>query len=101
MWASIIVAHELRRCHSRAVEGWLSSSGALSSGSLVVVRGLSCSAACGIFLDIEPASLALTGELSTTEPPRKPLCKSDLFSLCFLLRALTYFTGKSFITYMI
>ena len=57
----------------------VATQGLQSAGSLVVVHGLSCSGACGIFLDIEPISLALTGEFFTIEPPRKPLCKSYLY----------------------
>ena len=41
VWASAIVAHRLGSCGSQA----------LSTGSVVVVHGLSCLAACGIFLD--------------------------------------------------
>ena len=46
-----------------------------SSGSIVVVHGLSRSAACGIFLDqifIEPVSPALAGRFFSTGPPGKP-----------------------------
>ena len=39
------------------------------SGSVFVVHGLSCSAACGIFLDLgEPVSPALAGGFFTTVP---------------------------------
>ena len=45
-----------------------------STGSTVVARGLSCSAACGILVSrpgIEPSSPALEGGLSTTGLPGK------------------------------
>ena len=48
-----------------------------STGSIVVVHGLSCSAVCGIFLGqgVEPVSPALTSGFFTTEPPGKsPYC---------------------------
>ena len=45
---------------------------ALRPGSIVVPHRLSCSTACGIFLDqgLNP-SPALAGRFSTTEPPGK------------------------------
>ena len=45
-----------------------------SIGLIIVVQGLSCSEACGIFPEpgIEPVYLALAGGFFTTEPPRKP-----------------------------
>ena len=45
-----------------------------STGLIIVVQGLSCSEACGIFPEpgIEPVYLALAGRFFTTEPPRKP-----------------------------
>ena len=47
-------------------------------GSVVVVCGLSCSMACGIFLDQRlNMSPALAGEFPTTLPPRKS--KRDYF----------------------
>ena len=50
--ASVVVARGLSICGSWAVEHRLSSCGmGLVAGSLVVVHGLSCSAACGIFPD--------------------------------------------------
>ena len=48
-----------------------------STGSIVVVHRLSCSAVCGIFLDqgVEPVSPALASGFFTTEPPGKsPYC---------------------------
>ena len=52
---------------------------ALEQGSIVVTVGLSCSMACGIFLDqMEPMSPALAGGLFTTEPPREPRIKHYL-----------------------
>ena len=39
-------------------------------GSEVVAHRLSCSVACGIFLD--PSTLALAGRFLSTEPPGKP-----------------------------
>ena len=48
-----------------------------STGSLVVVHELSCSAACGIFLDqgVELVFPALASRFFTTEPPGKsPHC---------------------------
>ena len=53
---------------------WLLSLGARAlgcSGSVVVVHGLSCSEACGIFQDEEPVSSALAGGFSTAGPPGK------------------------------
>ena len=49
---------------------WARSTGLIA----VQAQGLSCSTACGIFLDqrIEPMSPALAGGLFTTEPPGKP-----------------------------
>ena len=48
-----------------------------STGSMVVVRGLSCSEACGLpGPGIQPVSLAVGG-IFATEPPWKPW-KSDL-----------------------
>ena len=45
-----------------------------STGWVVVVHGLSCFVACGIFPDHElNLSLALAGRFFTTEPPGKPL----------------------------
>ena len=45
-----------------------------STGWVVVVHGLSCSVACGIFPDEESnLSLALAGRFFTTETPEKPL----------------------------
>ena len=43
------------------------------TGSVVVVRGLSCSVACGIFLDqgLNLCCLALAGGFLTTRPPGK------------------------------
>ena len=47
--------------------------GLWSTGSVVVARGLSCSAACGIFLDQgSNLSPALAGRFFTTEPPGRP-----------------------------
>ena len=44
-----------------------------STGSIVVVHGLSCSAACGIFLDRDwTMPPALAGRVLSTEPPEKP-----------------------------
>ena len=54
--------------------GLLSSYGVRVFSSLVGVRGLSCPAACGIFVPrpgTEPASPALEGGFFTTEPPGK------------------------------
>ena len=48
-----------------------------SLDSVVVAQELSCSVACGIFLDqgsIEPVSPALAGEFFSTEPPGKSYC---------------------------
>ena len=44
------------------------------TGSVVVAHGLSCSVACGIFLDqgSNPVSPALAGGFLTTEPSGKP-----------------------------
>ena len=49
--------------------------GLQSAGSVVVVHGLSCSPARGIFPDpgLERVSPALAGGFLTTEPPGKPL----------------------------
>ena len=50
-------------------------SGLQSTGSIVVVHGLSCSEACGWDLPrsgMEPVSPALTGGFFTTESPGKP-----------------------------
>ena len=46
-----------------------------SSGSAVVIHGLSCPVAFGIFSDrgIEPVSPTLAGRCLTTEPPGKPV----------------------------
>ena len=45
-----------------------------NTGSIVVVRGLSCSKACGIFPDqgSNPCFLLLAGGFFTTEPPGTP-----------------------------
>ena len=43
--------------------------GLYSTGSIVVVHGLSCFKGCGI----EPVSPALAGRFLTTEPPGKPM----------------------------
>ena len=45
-----------------------------SRGSIVVVRGLSCSKACGIFLDqgLNLCLLQWQVDSFTTEPPGKP-----------------------------
>ena len=52
---------------------------ALEQGSIFVILGLSCSMACGIFLDqIEPMSPALAHGLFTMEPPREPRIKHCL-----------------------
>ena len=54
-----------------------------STGSIVVGQGLSCSAACGIFLD-QGTNLsllhlpALAGGFFTTEPPGKSLFSYSL-----------------------
>ena len=45
-----------------------------STGSVVVVHGLNCSAVCGIHgPEIEPMSPILAGGFFTTEPPGQPL----------------------------
>ena len=53
--------------------------GCQNAGSVVVARGLSCSAAYGIFPDqgLNLVSPVLAGGFFTTEPPGKP-------SICFL-----------------
>ena len=44
--------------------------------SVVMVRGLSCSQACGIFLDqgLNPRAMQLAGGFLTIGPPEKSLC---------------------------
>ena len=55
-WASAAVARRLR-----------------SASSTLVVHGLRCSTACGIFPEQVSVSPALVGGFSTTGPPGKPL----------------------------
>ena len=43
--------------------------GLYSTGSIVVVHGLSCFKGCGV----KPVSPALAGRFLTTEPPGKPM----------------------------
>ena len=59
--------------------------GLQSTGSTVVVHGLSYSTACGIFLDqiSNPMSLALGGGFFTTKPAGKSL--DETLSLDFIL----------------
>ena len=62
-------------CHVRS---FVAARGLQSTGSVVVARGLSCSAACGILVPrpgIEPVSPALQGRFLTTGPPGKPPCQ--------------------------
>ena len=67
-----------------AAHGLLSSCGLRAlecTGSVVVARGLSCPAACGILVpqpQIKPVSPALEGRFLTTGPPRKS-CKFLLY----------------------
>ena len=63
-WASVVAAPGLRSCSSQA----------LHTDSVVVVHGISCSTACGIFLGSRtgPIAPALAGGFFTTEPPWKP-----------------------------
>ena len=64
------LAEELRLQGAGAlavVAPWL-----LSAGSVAVVRGLSCSEACGIFPDQESNPRLFMGRLFTTEPPGEP-----------------------------
>ena len=90
MQASVVVVRGLSSCGLWALECRLSSCGARAPGrvgsvvcstralllrcesSIVVARGLSCAAACGILVPrpgIEPASPALEGGFFTTELP--------------------------------
>ena len=66
----------LSSCGMRAPEHVVSS--LWHAGSVVVVRGLSCPAACGILVSgpgIKPTSPALEGGFFTTGPPGKsPYC---------------------------
>ena len=63
MRALVVAAHGLSSCGSRALECKLSS----------VAHGLSCSAACGIFLDQgSNTSLALAGGFTTALPTDMP-----------------------------
>ncbi|CAI9163033.1 unnamed protein product [Rangifer tarandus platyrhynchus] len=69
---------------SLSMESWSYSLGCV--GSVAVVRGLSCSMACGVFMDlpgsgIEPVPPAWAGRFFTPEPPGKP--NGVLFFLCF------------------
>ena len=50
-------------CGAQALDEW---------ASVAVVRGLSCSAACGVFLD-RALNPALAGKFLTTGPPEKSL----------------------------
>ena len=63
-WASVVAAHGLRSCSSQA----------LHTDSVVVVHGISCSTACGLFLGSRtgPIAPALAGGFFITEPPWKP-----------------------------
>ena len=60
--------------HYRGLSCCVRSTGSRRAGSVVVVHGPSCSAACGIFPEpgLEPVSPALAGRFSTTAPPGKP-----------------------------
>ena len=53
--------------------------GLWNTGSIVVVLGLNCSLACGIFPDqgrcLEPMSSALAGKFFTAELPGRPFKK--------------------------
>ena len=57
----------------------LQSTGSRRAGSVVVVQGLSCSAACGIFP--EPMCPELAGRFLTTAPPGKPYNKKYVLGL--------------------
>ena len=67
---SAAVMHRLTAVGSLVAEHW-----ALGEASVVAAHRLSCSEACGIFLEpgIEPMSPALPGRFLTTRPPGKPL----------------------------
>ena len=55
------------------------------TSSVVVARGLSCPAACGILVPwpgIKPTSPALEGRFFTTGPPGKSLCSLLYRSIC-------------------
>ena len=58
-----------------AVHGLLTASASLLGSTGSREHGLSCSAACGIFLEpgMGPAFPALAGEFPTTGPPAKSL----------------------------
>ena len=75
--ASLIAKHRLQAC--RLQQLWHTGSvvvahGLQSADSAVVVHGLSCSAACGIFLDqsSNPCPPALADRFLTSVPPGKP-----------------------------
>ena len=76
---SLVVAsggHSSSRCAGLSLSQplLLRSTGSRRSGSVVVARGPSCSAACGIFPDqgSNLCSLHWQSRLSTTAPPGKP-----------------------------
>ena len=80
--ASLAVEHRLYGAQASVVV----APGLWSTGSLVVVHGLSGSVVCGIFLDprIEPTSPALSGGVFTTEPPGKPNVELLTFNYIYL-----------------
>ena len=66
-WASVAMTHRFSSSARRLY----------SLDSVVLAQELSCSVACGIFLDqgsIETVSPALAGEFFSTEPPGKSYC---------------------------
>ena len=86
--ASLVVEHGLQACGLQQL--WHMGSavvarGLQSAGSEIMAHGLSCSAACGIFLDQGlNLSPALAGRFLTTAPPGK--YHSILFKTCFSSR---------------
>ena len=89
MWASVVAAHGLSSCGSRALEHRLSSSGARAQ----LLRGIWYLPGPGL----EPVSPALAGGFSTTAPPRKPKLQSLLLfrinaNLCLYSHIRKHFT---------
>ena len=74
----------------------VSSPGLLSTGSIVVAQGLSCSSACGIFprSRIKPMSPALAGRFFITEPPGKPAKHFNASAPCILRNPPAHFTMR-------
>ena len=67
-WASLVAEHGFQGTLASVVE----APGLQSTGSVVVVHRLSCSSACGIFLDQGSNLCLLHWQSFTTEPSGKP-----------------------------